>query len=132
MVRQEEGKLVNEWLQQFYPNSLQWKKVRLGSLPDVALAKMYTSALRWADAIVVEDGKVLIIEAKLERQIAAISQLEIYSRLFRETPEFSAYRSYPIRQILVVPYIESDVKAMCAEKNIEYIVFTPVWFSRYP
>ena len=131
MVRQPEGKYVNEWLLQFHPSAPQWKKVRLGALPDKELARMYEVALRWADAIYIEDNTVFIVEAKLENQLAGVSQLELYAKLFKETPEFSAYASFPIQLRLIAPFREREVEAMCQERGIAYEVYTPAWFSRF-
>ena len=129
MVQQGEAKYVNEWLQQFHPNSLQWKRTRLGSLPNKELNRMYLSTLRWADVIFLENDIVHIVEAKLNNPIKAVSQLEVYEKKFPETSEFSEWKDKQIKLILLCPFIESDVVELCKDKGIEYIVYTPVWFQ---
>ena len=131
MAQQGEAKYINDWLLQFHPTSLQWKRVRLGRLPDKELARMYEVAQRWADAILVEDNTVHIVEAKLENQISGISQLELYLKLFKETPEFSAYIGYPVVLHLVSPFREAEVERMCRERGISYEVYTPAWYRRF-
>lgn len=131
MTQQGEAKFVNDWLAQYHPTALQWKRIRLGPLPNVELAKMYEVTLRWVDAIFIENESVHLVEAKLVNQLAGIAQLELYAKLFRDTPEFSAYKNMPIVSHLVAPRTEPEVKRMCAEKGIIYEVYTPAWYTPY-
>lgn len=130
MVQQYEAKYANEYLMVHYPNNLQWKRVRLGPLPNVELAKMYEVTLRWADAIIKENNDIIIAEMKLVNQLAGVSQLELYKQLFVKTPEFSDYWGNHIILRLVVPYLEQETKDMCEQKGIEYVLFTPNWYTR--
>jgi hypothetical protein len=125
MVQQSEAKLVNDWLWTFHPTSLQWRRVRLGIVPDKEYAKMYMVILRWADAIFIEDGKVHIVEAKLRPDAGAIGQLEHYKDLFTRTPEFQQYWNYPIELILLTPYLDLELVALCSKKGIRYEHYVP-------
>jgi len=113
----------------FHPYALQWRRVRLGPLPKKELASMYKVTLRWVDAIFIEHDTVYLVEAKLRNDMGAISQLKEYKRLFPQTPEFSAFKNYPVRCILLIPYPWPDLVKAAEEENIEVVVYKPKWFS---
>ena len=94
--QQSEAKMVNRWLATFHRTAPQWTRVRLGQVANKEEANLYKVILRWADAIFLEDGEVNIVEGKLRPEPGALGQLEAYRDLFRVTPEFSAYESWPI------------------------------------
>ena len=121
----KESELVNKWLWEFHPTSLQWRRVRLGIVPTKEFAKMYMVILRWADAIFIEDGIVHIVEAKLRPTAGAIGQLEHYKQLFRRTPEFSQYWNYPIEMILLTSYMDLEIVQLCTDKSIKYEFYQP-------
>lgn len=123
MTRQLEAKFRNKYLMMNYPDKLQWKNARLGPLPDVPLAKMYSVTQRRADAIVKEDRTIIIIETKLRKFGEAVGQLQLYRDLFKETPEFSEFKDYQIKLQLVVPREDIHIKSLCNDRGIDFIVF---------
>ena len=129
MVRQLESVLLTLWLAKFHRTSLQWKRVRLGVPANPAEAKFFQVALRWADAIFIEDGFVNIVEAKLRPDLGALGQLEGYKDLFAVTPEFSRFVEWPIRMILLSPVLDVGIAEIAAKKNIIYEVFKPPEFN---
>jgi len=116
----KESELVNKWLWEFHPSSIQWRRVRLGIVPDKELAREYMVILRWADAVFIENGTVYIVEAKLRPNAGAIGQLEHYKMLFGRTPEFSQYWNYPIELILLTNYMDLEIVELCSQKGIKY------------
>jgi len=127
MAQQKEARLVNEWLMLNHPNALQWRRVRLGPLPNKELARMYMVTLRWADAIYVEDGTVFIVEAKMRPDLGAISQLKAYKDLFYQTPEFTEFRNRPVELILLTTRRDPVLFDMCKREGIHYEVYAPAW-----
>lgn len=127
--QQSEAKLVNEWLLLNFPNSLQWKRVRLGPLPDKKLAKLYSVTLRWADAIAYKDGVVYLIEAKLKPTASALGQLLDYKVLFPDTPEFEDLKDKQIKLIFLTTRLDESLKRLYEEHNIKYEVYNPPWFT---
>lgn len=125
--QQNEAKWVNEWSAIDHPDCLQWTRVRLGPWATKDQARIYMTTLKWCDHIFVKDGVVHIVEAKLRKLSEAVGQLEMYAKLFPETPMFSEYRNLPIRMILLAPREDADVQEMCRIKGIEYLVFCPDW-----
>jgi len=128
-MQQSEAKYVNDFLATKFPTALQWKRVRLGPLPNVEQARLYQITLRWADAVIYDGKDVSIVEAKIANQVGGLAQLELYAKLFRETPEFSAYKGADVKLILVAPKFERDVDNLARSKNIQYVVFKPAWLS---
>ena len=126
MVRQLESVLLTLWLAKFHRTSLQWKRVRLGVPANPAEAKFFQVALRWADAIFIEDGFVNIVEAKLRPDLGVFGQLEGYKELFPITPEFEAYKEWPIRMILLSPLMDLGIAQIATKKGIIYDVYKPV------
>jgi len=123
MVQQSEAKLVTKWLAKFHRTAPQWKRIRLGQVSDKAEAKYYKVILRWADAIFLEDGKVWIVEGKLRPDLGAIGQLEGYKKLFGVTPEFSAYKNWPVEMILLSPFLDLNIAELCKDKSIIYEIW---------
>lgn len=123
--QQKESILVTQYLKKFHRTKPQWKRVRLGQVADHKEAKFYKVIMRWADAIVLSDGKVLIIEGKLRPTPGAIGQLEVYKDLFKVTPEFSAYWAWPIEMILLAPVLDLNLVEICSKKGIIYDHFVP-------
>jgi hypothetical protein len=121
----KESDLVNKWVWTFHPNSLQWRRVRLGIVPTKEMAAMYMVILRWADLIFIENGTIYIVEAKLRPNAGAIGQLEHYKQLFGRTPEFSAYWNYPIELILLTNYMDLEIVELCSQKGIKYEFWQP-------
>jgi len=124
-----EAKLVNDYLWAKYRDFPQWKRVRLGPLPNVELARFYKVALRWADAIVATDEEIVLIEGKMKPTPSAVGQLEMYADLFRRTPEFGKYKDMRIKLVLLTTRDDEELKKFCSRKSIDYIVFTPAWVA---
>jgi len=128
--RLKESKLVNQYLYMNHPNSLQWRRIRLGPIPDKLLARMYMTMLRWADAIYVEGGVVTIVEAKLRPGPGAVGQLLLYKDLFAQTPEFTAYKNYPVKLMLLTPMVDLSVIEFCSKNDVLYEVFVPSGYDQ--
>ena len=79
---------------------------------------------RWADAIVISEGAVLIIESKLRADPGALGQLELYKKLFVNTPEFSQYANWPIQLVLLCAVTDLNMVELCSEKGVTFEVFS--------
>ena len=120
----KETHVLNAWLWQNHHTDLQWQRVRLGQLPTNEMARMYMVKLRWADAIVISDGFVNIIEAKLKAEPGAFGQLDLYADLFKATPAFMKYWNWPIKKILLSAVLDLNIADLAAKKDVTYVVFT--------
>lgn len=126
MVQQKESVLLSRWLAKFHRQDLQWKRVRLGIVSNPEEAKFYKVTLRWADAVFIADGFVNIVEAKLKPDLGVIGQLEGYKKLFPLTPEFDAYKNWPIKLIILSPFLDLTISEIASEKGIIYDVWKPL------
>lgn len=126
----KESALVNQWLWDKHRTALQWRRVRLGTLPTHELARMYMVLLRWADAIFFEDDTIHIVEAKLRPKADAVGQLLLYKKLFRNTPEFKEYWEKRIKLIYLTTMPDLALIELCKEKDIEYVIYEPkeTWY----
>lgn len=131
MAQQREGRLVNEYLREYYPTSAQWKRVRLGSVADPEEARIHNVRLRWADAIVDTGDEIIIIEAKIRATPAALAQLELYEDLFGQTPEFSQHWEKPRRLVVLAAAEDQDVRRLAQDKGMDFVLFRPNWIREY-
>ncbi len=134
-----ELRYVSEYITHTFPNEKSIIRARLGSPSETlvdrfGLAKadaMMRPFKRWADAVVITKEKVIIVEAKLRGTVGAISQLEFYGHLFKETPEFAAYANRPVELRLVAPWVDPDAENFARSKGIVVMYFTPGWIAAY-
>lgn len=120
----KETDMLNAWLWSKHRFDIQWRRVRLGVLPTKEMARIYMTLLRWVDAIVIREGVVYIIESKLRSDPGALGQLELYKKLFRNTPEFEQYKLYPIQLVLLTSIVDLNMVELCSEKGVQYEVFS--------
>lgn len=109
----------------------QWKRVRLGPLPNVEMARAYKVTQRWADAVFVDDDTIHIVEAKMYPDASAFGQLELYATLIRDTPEFSAYTNLPVKLIFLTTKKDNPLFEMATQKGIAYEIYNPEWVEEY-
>lgn len=119
----KESEMVARWLWDKYPTAVQWRRVRIGPVPFPELGRMYNVTLRWADAIFLWEGNVYIVEAKLRPDAGALGQLDLYAKLFRQTPEFSNYKGWPIQKVFLTRWVDVALMELCSEKGIIYAVY---------
>ena len=129
--RMKESEMLQAWLWEKHRTDVQWRRVRLGVLPTKELASMYATLLRWVDAIYLNEGTVYLVEAKLRADPGAVGQLELYEQLFMVTPEYSLYKEWPIRKILLTATTDLNMIEFCSKKGIAYEVFTFEDYVRY-
>ena len=120
----KETDLLNAWLWEKHREDVQWRRVRLGVLPTKQLAREYMTMLKWADAIVLNDGIVYIVEAKLRPNFGAIGQLLGYKDLFYQTLEFTQYHKWTVKMILLTMVTDLNTVELASKKDIIYEIFT--------
>lgn len=134
-----EQRLVAEWLVKEHPNARTLTRVKVGPVRPEAVEAFGTETgiramrpwQRWADAVVILQDEVLIIEGKLRGQPGAISQLKLYAQLFPQTPEFAAEKAKRIRKVLLTPWPDEDLQALAAAEGVEVVIFHPPWIEDY-
>ena len=127
MATKQQGEKIflNRWLWEFHRTNPTWKRVRLGPVPNPEQAKMFGVLLRWADAVFIEDGNLVIVEAKIRPNFGAIGQLLGYKMLIKATPEFENYVAWNVRLILLSQFPDLAVTELASKFDIEHEVWNP-------
>lgn len=123
--QQGEKVFLNRWLWEFHRTKPQWKRVRLGPVPNPEMGRMFSVVLRWADALFIDEGIVNIVEAKLVPNFGAVGQLLGYRQMLEGTPEFEAYKNWKINLILLTKYPDLGVTELCSKYGIQHEIWNP-------
>jgi len=134
-----EMQMVTEYLTREYPRTFWATRVRLGSPhPELLMPvlseeerRMIGVWRRWADAVIVQKDKVIILEAAIRPDPGDVSKLELYSRLLPVTPEYRQYKDRPIEMILLYAIEDPATILLARERGIRCIEYKPDWLSSY-
>lgn len=139
LTRFGETRLLNEYLVAEYKGAIVYPRLRLGAAmpltPGEALdeseLRMVGVLRRWADAVVITDQELVVIEAKVRAAPGAASQLLLYDELVPFTPELRPYLSR--RRVLELVYAVEDpaVSRVCERLGIRCRRFVPAWLPEY-
>lgn len=121
--------LVYEYVNTFYPETPHWFRIEVGPMPEGKNDMLYTKIRRWADAIIHEPDKTIIIEGKMKANHDVVGQLLNYKNLFPQTPLFKKYADLPIEMRLVCAMIDDNVKRLVEEAGINIVIFKPSNFN---
>lgn len=114
-------------------------RMRLGGVSDEQRAalpagvsdRVYMVTQRYADAICIYDDRIEIWEAKLVNPLAAVTQLQLYERMFRKTHEFARYIDAELSLHLLTPIWDPDLNEICERSGIEIVMWEPGWVTEY-
>lgn len=134
-----ESRLLSEWLARRWPDHRTMQRVRVGSippqleLPEIDPEHPVPTGVwrRWVDAIVIDSPRVHIIEAGIIAAPGDVSQLELYIRLFPQTPELREYADHELLGRLVWAVPDPVVRDMAHERGLAVEVFAPPWLGAY-
>jgi len=101
------------------------------ALPAGVSERIFVVAQRYADAICVFEDHIEIWEAKLIRPLTAVTQLQLYEKLFRKTPEFLRYLDAEVKLHLVTPILDPDLADIAEAAEIEIHYWEPGWVTEY-
>lgn len=130
---QLEWKLLSWWLALRHPHAATLQNARVGSplnyaggFPgDPAEGESLRVKLRYADAILVENNRVAIVEAKIEPDPGVFSQLIHYLRKFRLDPRMRSLHPLPLDLIAVVYHNDPSVAVEAPFYGVRWEVFRP-------
>ncbi|GAH85855.1 unnamed protein product [marine sediment metagenome] len=54
----------------------------------------------------------------------ALGQLDLYEKLFKNTPEFDDYKLWTIKKVLLTSIVDLNMVELASEKGVRYEVFT--------
>jgi len=134
-----EMQMLAEWLQKTQKGKRWFMRVRLGSPkpavphPDMTPEEkaMIGSWRRWADAVILEEDKATIVEAAIRPNPGKISQLLLYAKLFKHTPEFEMWRDAPLHLVLLYAIEDPATIMLAREFGIKCIEYKPDWLPAY-
>lgn len=86
---------------------------------------------RYADAVCIFDDHIEIWEAKLIRPLAAVTQLQLYEKLFRKTYEFARYVDAEVGLHILTPIRDPDLADIAGAAEIDIHYWEPAWVSEY-
>ena len=134
-----ETRMLSEWIGEHFPNSRVLLQVKVGIVeprgPLGPLTPAERRAIgvnrRYADAIIIEPERLVLIEASVKAKAAKLGDLLVYSQAIPFTEELEEFRNLPIQAVLLSG-IEDMFLRMTAEKmGFEFHVFQPVWLTEY-
>lgn len=83
------------------------------------------------DALLIAPESIILIEGKIVKVMDGMSKLPIYRSLIPTTPELIAYKSMPVRCILLTAKPPGWVGDVSEEHNVEIVEFRPNWLDEY-
>jgi hypothetical protein len=138
--RKWEEEMLAEYLAAYHPECRVFQRVRLGPIgplvPDSTLSAEEQRMLggsfrRWADAVCIEAGQLLVIETKMMPDPRDISQILLYLDLVEVTPELSTVKDLPHRGILVWPVDDPYSNALAVKHGLEVRIFKPSHYAQW-
>jgi hypothetical protein len=137
--RPVETRLLAEYLALRFRGQHVKERVRLGTSPDELVDEgMDERALRmvgvwrrWADAVVIQPGRCLVIEAAVLPDPGDVSKLQLYCRLWPRTPEYAEYSKLPVTGMLVYAVPDGLIAQLAAEAHLLLDYYHPAWIDDY-
>ena len=134
-----EMQMLSEWLVKTQQGKRWRTRVRLGSpksevpRPEMSVEEQAMIGVwrRWADAVILEEKEVTIVEAAIRPQPGKISQLELYAMLLPMTPELAPWKGLPLSLILLYANEDPATNALARQKGIRCIEYKPLWLDAY-
>lgn len=134
-----ELRMLSEFLAENYPGDDYRTRIRLGKIQPRIEGTFLTEEerlhlgvfRRWADALVIQPDRLILIEAKIRPQPGVISQLQLYKRLVPNTPELQRFLDRPLEMLLVYAIQDALLIEMAREAGIKCIHYRPEWIDEY-
>jgi len=132
-----ERKYIVEWVERNYPRPLaKLYNVRLGTVPQAIRASapgqpasFFRTSLSYADAVVVTEDEILVIEAKIYEPEKGIGQLNRYARLIPTSPDLQIWGSRPVKKILVTWRSTFPIVDEANHNGVSIVIFRPPWIE---
>jgi hypothetical protein len=137
--QQRERLLVQQFVFERYPHAIKFFNMRMGNLlpffegkvQSVENADMIKVWRKFADAVVVTENEIIVIEAKIVARVETIGQLEMYGKLVEETPELQRFLPKKVRLVLVAVVVDPYLVREAEAKGIEVVLYRPDWAVEY-
>ena len=136
---QRKTRLTTEWMLRQYPRGGYTLNARLGPALDglveqVGLERALRESAPWrprVDALAVEAGKVVLIEAEIRQVRNAVGNLLVYRNLVKHTPELRGNWTKPVEMVLLTPWTNTSIDAMARTSGVRVEIYNPPWIADY-
>ncbi len=131
--------LMSRYIAERYPDKRVKLDCSLGPIPEpiileYGLAKAFKvsrSMRPMVDAVIWDDTRLIIVEAKISRWLDGIAKLMLYSAVVHITPELEEYKSWPLVKRLVIPFVQDNMLAYAAMAAVEVEEYTTPEITDY-
>jgi hypothetical protein len=132
-------KLLSEWIALRYPSATVYREVRLGPTTihdathplDAAGEGMARLKNYYADAVILTDAELLLVEAKMECDAAANGQLDLYRRLIGSTPGLASYFRLKMVAVQLCARVPAIVFQQAQDFSIRVEIYSPAWSGNW-
>lgn len=136
---QRQTRLTAEWMALEYPGGGYTLNARLGPPLDglassIGLERALRESAPWrprVDALAVESGRVVLVEAEIRQVRNAVGNLLVYRNLVPSTPELREHWSKPVEMVLLTPWTNATIDAMARTAGVRMELFAPPWIADY-
>lgn len=137
--QQREVRLVADFVAEFYPDERAILNLRVGGISPVITDQDLTegelaligSHRRFADAVVIRERDLILIEGMILPSLGKVSQILGYRALLPLTPELGAFASLPITAIIVGPIEDQFLARLARQSDILVRVYRPPWIEAF-
>jgi hypothetical protein len=130
-------RLLHEWASMQQWDAGPWYELRLGPTPQVTgggyvapnFARMLSVFNRYADLVGIARGEVIVVEAKMQFDPGAISQVQHYVNLVLQTELVKQYAARVVSPVILVAIDDPIVHQQATAAGIRVELFTPPWVN---
>ncbi|MBU2060205.1 MAG: hypothetical protein KKB38_21040 [Gammaproteobacteria bacterium] len=139
MGKPRERDLIRHYVVARYPERRVILGCPLGPVPERLIATWGArKALRVGrglrpevDALIFEDSKLVLIEAKILKWLDGLAKLTLYKSLIPSTPELQEYRDWPVEMVLCTPWSMESIEEAARASGIRIDVFITTDIQEY-
>ena len=136
---ENEAQYVSEYVVKNFKGFTFKLRCPLGTAPDAFIKEyglrkalhIYRPSRPEVDACIITNEDIVLIEGKIQRVLDGIAKLIVYRDLVETTPELVAYKTLPVRAILVTPKPPLWSKTIADKYNIKMDIYVPKWIEEY-
>ena len=139
--REWEAEYVSEYCAAVFPATPVIFHCRLGTWPQPLTAPelspeeraMLRVRMRWADAVVIQPHRLIVIEGKLRASefLKGLGELLVYTQLVAHTPEFEKFKNRRVTGRLLIPIADPVVDMVGRQQNLEIAVYKPKFWDEF-
>lgn len=138
--RHWEEQMLGEYLAKYHATCRTLTRVRLGPLDTLTvdpamepeIRKMLGNQFRrWADAMCVDAGRLLVIETAIMPDPRDVSLLELYLHLVDVSPDLVDVRALPRHGLLVWAMDDPYARTVAVKHGLEVRVYRPSFFDEW-